>query len=416
MITKALRIFLGKHFSPFQFRNAPDYFPDCDVPNLGLYVHIPFCAELCPFCPYFKVRAEPELMTRYLDALLQEIDLVAERTGFSGRNVNSLYFGGGSPAIMINDLLTIRRKIDMYFNISGHTGIELHPRDVNPAAVKKLRDCGFDMASLGIQSFSSLLLSNLGRPAYDARGSLKLLAQGGFAAIDVDLIFGIPGQTTVSLRDDFLKAAEYGATQISTYPFMDFSYTQNKHKPMDLRQKKILLECLLETAREAGFSRTSVWTFGKINVPRYSSITRDCFIGFGPSATTLGKQDFKMNTFSVEAYIEAVSGGKIPTALRHPFSSRTRKVYWLFWNCYNGFLSKKIYSELFGSGIEKDFPFALSLAWMLGIARPGHEGWKLTAYGSYLFHIVEQHYTRQYIDKTWNISMTQAWPEKLFLY
>ncbi len=180
--------------------------------------------------------------------------------------------------------------------------------------------------------------------------------------------------------------------------------------------KKRLLAALLETADKAGFVRSSVWTFGRKNSPKYSSVTRDNFLGFGPSATSLGRDSFKANTFSVDAYIDTVNKGIVPSALAMHFTARSRGLYWLFWNCYNGDLSEAVYTELFGRSLANDFGPSLAVGTALGWLRRTGTGWSLTERGSYLFHLVEQAYTHQYIDKTWSRSMDTPWPEEVLLY
>ena len=382
MLTHALRMLLGHQVKPFAFQRAFDYLPDLDVPNLGIYVHIPFCETLCPFCPYFKTKYDKSGVSPYLDALLSEIDMVAERSFPEKREITSIYFGGGSPALLAGDLSRITRRIDQYFRLSGDSGVELHPRDVHEGLPETLSDAGFNMVSIGVQSFSPRLLKALGRSDDDPRIPLSILAGHGFQAIDVDLIFGIPGQTEEDLRRDFLIAAENRATQISTYPFIDFSYANNRKKPLGRKDKKRLLSALLETADKAGFDRTSVWTFGRKDRPRYSSVTRDNFLGFGPSATSLGRDHFKVNTFSVDAYTDSVNKGKVPTALKMPFSTRSRGLYWLFWNCYNGDISEAVYGELFGRSLKKDFGPSLAVGTALGVLRRSDSGWSLTEHGS----------------------------------
>ncbi|OEU77317.1 MAG: hypothetical protein BA869_09775 [Desulfuromonadales bacterium C00003107] len=418
IVTHAMRLFLGHQLGPFEFKKDIGYLPNYNVPNLGLYVHIPFCNDLCPFCPYYKIKLSPDYFKPYLKALIAEIALVAKKVVLPGkkRKATSLYFGGGSPALMIDELSTIRKIIDNYFIVEGNAGVELHPRDITIDTAMKLENAGFDMVSIGVQSFNGALLKNLGRDDLDFNSTFKHLNRGNFQAIDIDLIFGIPGQSENDLRTDFLKAVEAGATQISTYPFIDFSYADNRKKPQGRIAQKKLLSTLLKTADESGFVRTSVWTFGKKNAPKYSSITRDCFLGFGPSATSLGLDSFKANTFSVDAYIETANKHIVPTSLRMQFTTRTRKLYWLFWNCYKGYLSEKDYKELFSSELNKDFSFWLRLGKVAGLFNREEQGWALTELGSYKFHWVEQEYTHQYIDKTWKTAMDNPWPEKISLY
>jgi coproporphyrinogen III oxidase-like Fe-S oxidoreductase len=417
-ITHAMRILLGRQLGPFKFIKDVGFLPDLDVPALGLYIHIPFCRDLCPFCPYYKVKSSTHLFKPFLDALLSEITLVSNKIGRNGskRKVTSLYFGGGSPALMKSDLQKIRKTIDDYFHVGDRAGIELHPRDVTRDLPSILKDSGFDMVSVGMQSFQDHLLSNIGREPVDYRNIFAALRRERFDAVDVDLIFGIPGQTEADLRADFLKAVDLGATQISTYPFIDFSFANNHQKPLGRTKQKKMLSLLLKTAEDAGFARTSVWTFGRKKAPRYSSITRENFLGFGPSATSLGRDAFKANTFSLEAYAESVNKGIVPTALKMKFSARSRKLYWLFWSCYTGKLPRDEYWTLFSSDLDEDFSFWLILGKLLGLFTETGAGFVLTDLGNYHFHWLEQEYTHQYIDKTWRSALQTPWPEKIAVY
>ncbi len=418
MITHILRLLLARQLRPLTLERDRGFLPRFDVPSLGLYVHVPFCKSLCGFCPYYKTTTQKDRIAAFLGALTAEIGLVGRRlrNGESRKKAASLYFGGGSPATMMDDLPVIRRAIDREFSVAGHCGIELHPRDVKRDTAQRLLDCGFDMVSLGVQSFSPTLQENLGRTNVDGAQALRELSTGGFRAIDVDLIFAIPGQTESDLCRDLRRAVELGATQVSTYPFIDFSYANNRRQPLSHRRKRRMLEALLAAADELGFERTSVWTFGKKGSPRYSSVTRDFFVGFGPSAASLGRDAFKANTFSVDSYVQAVSDGSIPTAVRLRFTPRTRRLYWIFWNAYNGFLSRRTYSSLFGTELGEDFGPAMALAERVKLVRASADGWLLTRRGSRLFHRIEQVYTHQYIDRTWKSSMETPWPRSIRLY
>lgn len=415
MITNLLRLMLGRSARPFVFENKNNYKLDFNVSNIGLYVHIPFCETLCSFCPYNKTKYDKTLALQFKSALINEIHLAGQLSGYK-RDVTSLYFGGGTPSLMIDDLPEVMSVIRKYFNIIGNTGIELHPRDVNEALLYKVKEAGFDMVSIGIQSFQPGCLASLNREQSNHAQRLRLVQNAGFKAVDVDLIFGIPGQTAADLQKDFLIAIENGATQISTYPFIDFSFAQNKRKPLGRGKKKEMLSALVQVSKESGYERTSVWTFSKIGTPKYSSVTRDNFIGFGPSATTLLKDIFKLNTFSVEEYIASLSESKIPTALTLSFSERSRALYWLFWSSYNLDINKKSFNELFGKNPEDMFGFELNIAAMFKYVERYDGGFRLTEKASYLFHLIEQKYTHQYIDKTWRIAGRNPWPEKIVLY
>jgi oxygen-independent coproporphyrinogen-3 oxidase len=349
--------------------------------------------------------------------LIKEVDLKSSKVGKKKRVATSLYFGGGSPSLIINSLGRVLDAFKEHFVIEGNIGTELHPDNVTPSLITELKDIGFDIVSLGIQSFNEKNLFTLGRKEKrDNRQKLEMIAKKGFRAIDVDLIFGIPGQTPKDLREDMIKAAEYGATQISTYPFIDFTYANNKHKPLNKKEKRVLLDSIVKTSEEIGFARTSVWTFAKKDTPKYSSITRDNFLGYGPSATTLLKDNFRINTFSVTEYINTLEDNRIPTALIFDFSTRARYLYWLFWSCYNLDIDKNKFFQLFNKDLDSKFWGEIKVGKLLGIIENNGNDFKLTDKGAYLFHLIEQKYTNQYIDKTWRMARKTPWPEKIVLY
>ncbi|MBK1809885.1 radical SAM protein [Clostridium sp. YIM B02505] len=415
MITDFLRLLFTRSFKPFIFTNKTNYELNMDVPELGIYVHIPFCNTLCPFCPYNKVKYDKSLAALYKDALIKEINM-AGRIKNKANKITSVYFGGGSPALMVEELADIMNSLRNNFNITSNIGIELHPRDVNEETLLKLKNIGFDMVSIGIQSFQEKCLKVLGREYISGADKVKIIADAGFTTIDVDLIFGIDGQTKEDLENDFTIAFKSGATQVSTYPFIDFSYANNKSKPLGKRDKKKLLEYLETVSEKLQCTRTAVWTFGKKDIPKYSSVTRDNFIGFGPSATTLLSHIFKVNTFSVEEYITCVNNDNIPTALTLNFTKRTRALYWLFWNSYTLKINNDNFKQLFNNNLEQIFKFELRLGILLGLIRKTEEGYELTKKGTYKYHLVEQAYTHQYIDKTWRIAREKAWPDNIKLY
>ncbi|MBU3100903.1 MULTISPECIES: radical SAM protein [Clostridium] len=415
MITSILRVILTRSFKPLMFTSKVDYKMEFDSNEIGIYVHIPFCKTLCPFCPYNKIKYDESMINPYKTALIDEINMVG---GLYGRKkvITSVYFGGGSPALMLNELGEIITALKKNFNISTSIGIELHPSDITKESLLKIKSIGFDMVSIGIQSFQLECLNTLGREYIDGAEKVRLVKAAGFKTIDVDLIFGIANQGEDILKKDFLMAFELGATQVSTYPFIDFSYANNIRKPLGKQEKKRLLNCLEKTSIEIGCDRTAVWTFAKKGTIRYSSITRDAFIGFGPSATSLTKEFLKLNTFSVEEYIKCVNKGKIPTAMTMKFSERNRALYWLFWNAYTLKFNDDEFKKLFGVNLEKMFKIELRIGIALRLLTKVENSYILTKKGTYFYHLLEQKYTNRYIDKSWREARKNPWPNEIRLY
>ncbi|GAH35157.1 unnamed protein product, partial [marine sediment metagenome] len=108
------------------------------------------------------------------------------------KDIESIYFGGGTPELMVDYLPEIIDLVRSLFNIKGNMGIELHPRDINETLLGKLKKYGFNMISVGIQSFQDKCISILEREKIDSIGKLKLVKEFKFTVVDVDLIFGIP--------------------------------------------------------------------------------------------------------------------------------------------------------------------------------------------------------------------------------
>ncbi|KGM95350.1 radical SAM protein [Clostridium botulinum] len=413
MITSILRVLLTRSFKSLVFENNVKEQSELEMNEFGIYIHIPFCTTLCPFCPYNKEKYNEELASKYKEALISEIEMAGKSHG--RKNITSVYFGGGTPALMLEDLEDITSILKKNFNLNNNMGIELHPRDIDKYCLTKLKNIGFDMISIGIQSFNKKCLESLGREYVYGEDKVKLVSEAGFKVIDVDLIFGINGQSREELRKDFLAAFKSGATQVSTYPFIDFSYANNKNKPLGRKDKRELLDCINTISNDIYCERTSVWTFGKKNVSKYSSITRDLYIGFGPSAATLTKDVFKVNTFSVKEYIKSVKDNKKATAITMKFSKRTRALYWLFWNAYTLKLSNKEFYKLFNINLEEFFGVEFKIAEFLQLVKKVSDGYMLTKRGAYIYHLMEQRYTHEYIDKTWRITKENPWPKEIVL-
>ncbi len=410
-----LRILMTRSLKPFLFegryRNSLDF---GSADDLGLYVHIPFCRSLCSFCPYCKVLYDRQKAADFKEALLQEIELVCREMD-GKKQVTSLYFGGGTPALMINDLAGIIDKLRGHFTIAGGIGVELHPNDLTPEILRKLKSAGVTMVSIGVQSFHDECLLKIGRRNEGIYEKLQLVREAGFDVIDIDLIFAIPGQTDPLLADDITTAFEHGATQVSAYPFIDFTFADNLYKPMSKNVKKKMLIHLAEYCRSIGIVRTSVWTFAKPGTARYSSVTRDSFLGFGVSATTLLKDCFKINTFSIEAYIERIRAGSLPTSLTLDFTKRQRAAYFLFWSAYAMRIDSGKFEKLIGIPIRKMYGFELFAAEKMGFIKKDGANYELTDKASVFYHYIEQAYTTAYIDKMWNISGKQAFPKQIVL-
>lgn len=415
MITNLTRMWLTRSVKPFIFQNVYDQaLPFADCHDLGLYVHIPFCKQLCSFCPYCKEIYSEEKCNRYLDALIREIHLVGGQ--FAGKKqTTSLYFGGGTPALVAGRLKEIIAALSEHFTITQGIGVELHPDNVNVPTLRTLREANVTKISIGIQSFQPKYQHILGRATVDKHVLAKALAEVPFETVSMDFIFALPGQSFEDLRADIDTAFQNGANHVAIYPFIDFSFTSSTVSPMGQREKRALLDKITRYCQEKGYKRSSIWTFSKEAAASYSSMTRDNFLGFGCSATTLLREQFKINTFSVAEYCGRIDQEMLPTALTLRFTPRQRMVYYLFWTAYSTKVNSAAFRAFFGVPLEKMYGAELKLAERLRFVTKRDGIYEMTPKGAFYYHYYENFYTLAYIDKMWGLLRKEAFPERMTL-
>ncbi len=413
-LTDLTRMWLTRSAKPFTFTNDCDAELDYeDCCNLGLYVHIPFCTKICSFCPYCKRIYDAELCNRYIDALIQEIHLVGKNLS-KKKSVTSLYFGGGTPTLAVDRLAEVIETLQQYYIIKEGIGLELHPDHVNTETLRLLKKIGVTKISIGIQSFQDKFQSVLGRRTVDLSAISAALKEVHFETVSMDLIFALPGQTFVDLQKDLELAFSTGANHVAIYPFIDFTFTSSQVPTMAKREKRQLLDQITAYCTQKGYTRTSIWTFAKEDA-HYSSMTRDHFLGFGCSATTLLRHQFKINTFSVEEYCNRMNAGELASSLTIRFTERQRMVYYLFWTAYSTQVDPIAFEKFFGVSLKKTYGFELWMACILGFARYENGIYEMTPKGAFYYHYYENFYTLAYIDKMWGIMRKDAFPEKIIL-
>lgn len=414
VITSLTRMWLTRTVKPFKFENEYDQnLPFTEYEGVGLYVHIPFCKSICNFCPYCKVKYSKELCNKYIDALIREIHLVGSQHE-GKKTVTSLYFGGGTPALAADRIAEIIEALNEHFVITEGIGLELHPDNVNEKTLIVLKNAGVTKISIGIQSFSDKYQKILGRKKVDTKAMSDALRKVQFETVSMDLIFALPEQTYEDLKGDIDEAFSLGANHVAIYPFIDFTFTESPVSAMPKREKRKLLDDITKYCYSKGYSRNSIWTFSR-DEANYSSMTRENFLGFGCSATTLLKDQFKINTFDVESYCNRVNENKLPTSLTIRFIKRQRMIYWLFWTAYSTRVDERDFERFFGVSLKKAYGFELFVAKLLGFVKEKNGVYEMTLKGAFYYHYYENFYTLSYIDKMWGIMRKEAFPEQIEL-
>jgi len=414
-ITSLTRMWLTRTVKPFTFKNEYDrILPFMECENLGLYVHIPFCERICDFCPYCKVRYSADLCDKYIDALIKEIHIVGGQNT-EKKTVTSLYFGGGTPALAATRIKEIVDALNEHFIITDGIGLELHPDNVNVETLQILKDAGVTKISIGIQSFCDKYQKILGRKKIDTSAMMSALAAVPFETVSMDFIFALPGQTYNDLKSDIDTAFSLGANHIAIYPFIDFTFTKSPVVAMPKKEKRKLLDAITQYCLSKGYLRDSIWTFSSKPNAKYSSMTRDNFLGFGCSATSLFKEQFKINTFNVESYCERIASNDLATSLTIHFTKRQRMIYWLFWTAYSTKVNTKDFEKFFGVPLKKMYGFELWISKRVGFVKEYNGIYEMTLKGAFYYHYYENFYTLSYIDKMWGIMRKESFPKEIKL-
>jgi coproporphyrinogen III oxidase-like Fe-S oxidoreductase len=420
LLPQILRLLVSGKTGPFIFEPQPVARPK-NPTSINLYIHIPFCRQLCPFCPYVKEVYEPATSAAYQRALIKELE--SYRGLWGEVNVESVYFGGGTPTLTPEIVTETLAWLKGNFRLGSEIGVEVHPRNASDSLLKSFKESGVSLVSLGIQSFNDRLLKVLGRD-YDAKiakEACQRVLGAGFATVDLDLIFAIPTQTREEVKADINYACQLGAEQISTYPLIFFAYLpfrrqldRAKAALPGWREEREMLKAVVKTASEAGYQRTAVWSFGRPQSARYTTVTKESFVGIGVSATTMMGDYFSVNTFSVAEYIRTADQGLRP-ALAIRLDTRDKLAYWLFWRGYDLAIDTARLRAIFDIGLPSNIKSLLSLLGWLGAAKREGDTFYLTERGAYLFHLIEKEYTHAYLERLWEACLKEAWPQRVVI-
>ena len=314
--------------------------------SLGVYVHVPFCERICPYCDFAVVSAptpQRERDDRYVDTLLQE--LARRRLAFAGRSLSSLYLGGGTPSLLSPEAVV--RIVDgvraAFPTPPGSDGAEVEVTlEVNPSTVERgrlpgFRSAGVNRVSVGVQSFQDPVLHHLGRAhrGDEARHTLRACREVGFHAISVDLIFAAPYQSLQDYADDLDEVIAFAPQHVSTYelsvePATPFALAASRGQLglHESERREELAVAMVETAESAlaraGFDRYEISSYAR---PGYEAIHNQRYwqrlpvLGLGLGAvsndppgpgTPFGVR--RSNRRDLAGYQEAIAADRSPEA------------------------------------------------------------------------------------------------------
>lgn len=306
----------------------------------GLYVHVPFCSAICPYCDFAVARGGEADREQFVEALLADIDRcgsgrreggwTGEAARFEALRFDTVYLGGGTPsALSLEQLEAVCLRLDGVFDIDdgAEWTIEVNPEDASPESLAGWRELGFDRISLGLQALDDRALRFLGRrhDAAEARASVGRAREAGFRSVSIDLIYSLPGFDADWWLRTVDEAAALGADHLSCYEL-----TIHDGTPFGRRRDAGRLRETGEDERAANFVVThrrlgglgyegyEVSNFARSEADRSRHNRKYWrhvpYLGLGPSAHSFDGRRRSWNIAPWKRWCDAVDGGRSPVA------------------------------------------------------------------------------------------------------
>jgi coproporphyrinogen III oxidase-like Fe-S oxidoreductase len=295
-----------------------------------LYIHIPFCERLCPYCSFNRVTFSGDLCRAYFRALRKEITLYSGL----GNNFGAIYVGGGTPTVLIDELEETIALAYTVFHIR-ELSVETNPNHLTEERLAALERAGVNRLSVGVQSFDDRLLKKMDR--YDKYGSGAEIAArlrqtlGRFGTLNADMIFNFPTQTQAMLERDLDTLREIGIDQVTWYPLMVSDSTRKKvmetlGRVDDRQEERFYHRIVSRLVPDYRFS--SAWCFsrGKAMIDEYI-VDYEEYAGLGSGSIGYLNGTCYANTFDIPGYIARLDRGELPLAAARRFSLRDQIRY-----------------------------------------------------------------------------------------
>ncbi len=392
-ITAALRL-LNKSYlstSPIDLARLPE-------PREGhgytLYAHVPFCERLCPYCSFNRFLYQEDRARAYFGQLRTEMRMVADM----GYDFASLYIGGGTPTILIDELCETIDLARSLFPGIGEVSAETSPNHLTPTTIAALKH-RVQRLSVGVQSFDDMLLQQMAR--YDKYGcgqevfETVCAAAGEFHSLNVDMIFNFPSQTREMLEHDIQQVRATGANQTTFYPLMA-SPKMRGELARTIGQIDFVREVEFYRAICDGlapeFESSSAWTFSQEKgsmIDEYI-VDHEEYLGIGSGALSFLNGRVYHNTFSLHDYERRISEGRMSVSKAgKPYSRLARMRYRFVTNLFGLRLDKDRFRADFGVSIELGLPAEMAFMHMAGgIASDDGHSLTLTDKGRYLLLVM----------------------------
>lgn len=283
----------------------------------ALYIHIPFCSNICSYCDFYKMIAKEGIKQKYIDYLIKEL-LLKQRYL---KNIKTIYIGGGTPSSLNLELLEklfIALHDNINFNDIEEFTIESNPLDITDELVNLFNKYGINRVSLGVQSIDEDKLKILNRQhsIKNVKEAFRILKENNINNINADIIYGVGDENYQKTKKDILFCIKNGATHISTYSLileqktlLYHLYKNNQFKPMDEDKESHIFHKIRKLFNSLNFNHYELSNFSKPNFEsKHNQIYWNNlnYLGIGASASYYIDNVRYTNIMNLESYFTGI--------------------------------------------------------------------------------------------------------------
>jgi coproporphyrinogen III oxidase-like Fe-S oxidoreductase len=357
--------------------------------GISLYVHIPFCRSLCPFCCFNRYLFQEDLARRYFVDLKKELTLYLER----GFNFSSVYLGGGTPTILMDELLALIKGLRKQCDIIK-ISLETTPRELTEENIGLLKGAGINRLSIGVQSFDENVLKTMGRingPEDEVKRRL-LAAEGQFDTLNIDFVFNFPGQSIGQFASDVKAFRELGIDQATFYPLMASPHKKDalerRFNKVNNSRERRFYDVIMSELYRSGYKASTAWCFsrGERMIDEYI-IEADDYIGIGAGSVSMVGDNFLVNSFSLDRYHETIAAGRLPLAGRRYLTVKETQRYYLLTKLFGLKLEESAFRRRFGEDIGNKLKIESAFFKGMGLVSGGRT-WYVTEKGMYAVSVM----------------------------
>lgn len=394
MLSSAVSLLGGKYF---KLEARDDVVLPVPMPNKHylLYMHVPFCESLCPYCSFNRFPFARERAIPYFESMRDEMRMLASM----GYVFDEVYVGGGTPTVMMDELAATIELARELFPTIRDVSCETNPNHLTESYLKQL-DGLVQRLSVGVQSFDDDLLKSMGR--YQKYGSAELIQErighvassGIFTSLNVDMIFNLPQQTSALVDHDISCVKASGANQVTFYPLMvspiSRASIEKAMGKVDPKQEEALYHQIYDgfcSEEGSEFTPSSCYTFSRETgamIDEYV-VNYEEYVAIGSGGISYLDGSLYINTFSLADYAERIARGSTSVMAQTRFPKRDEMRYRFMMDLFGLEIRKAEWKDRFGCSVAAGLPAEYLFMKLNGaFARDDEEKITLTRKGRYL--------------------------------